>query len=131
VTRIEPVKPAAKYSKSWRTKKNSAIAGIAIVVVSVVGINFAIKTLSGSHEFVVADAAAPAGTPLSELPTRTISLNLGAAEANYVQPGFASDDLVLSQPVAPGELIVKRNLEQLDPSHAMVRMAISAKTVCA
>ena len=129
MNRIEPVKPVAKFRKPWRTKRNSTIAGVLIVALSVVTINVAIKTLSGGRDYLVATEAVAAGTPLREVATTTISLSLGEASGEYLQPGFAQADLVLSQPLQAGQLILKRDLEQSNPADDLVRLAISAKTV--
>ena len=127
MSRIEPVKPATRYRKPLRTKKNSIITGVVIVVISVVAINFAIKKLSGTQEFLVASAPAAAGTTLKDLPTRTISLNLGEASADYLDSNAKLAGLVLSQPIASGDLVMKRDVVAANQNAQLVRLAISTK----
>ena len=129
MSRIEPVKPAAKFRNPMRTKRNSAVAAVVIVVVSVLAINVAIKMLNGSHEYLVAAAPARAGATLQELQTRTISLNLGEAAADYLAPGAKLDGLVLGQPLAAGDLVMKRDLIAQDASAQAVRLSLSPKNV--
>ena len=127
MSRIEPVKPATRYRKPLRTKKNSIIVGVVIVVISVIAINFAIKKLSGTHEFLVASAPAAAGTPLKDLPTTTLSLNLGQASADYLDSNAKLTGLVLSQPISNGNLLMKRDVVASDQNAELVRLAISTK----
>ena len=128
MSRIEPIKPAAKFRNPLRTRRNSAIAAVVIVVVSVVAINFAIKSLSGTREYLVPKVSVAAGTPLNELQTITVSLNLGEAAHDYLEPGEAGADLTLTEPLAAGNLILKRNLAAANPNDQMVRLAILAKS---
>jgi hypothetical protein len=127
VSRIEPVKPATKYRKPLRTKRNSVVAAVVIVVASVLSINIAIKTLSGAHEYLVASAPAAAGTAINELSTRTISLNLGEASQDYLAPDSKLDGLVLTQALAVGDLLMKRDLAAEDPSGQRAHLAITTK----
>ena len=128
MSRIEPIKPAAKFRNPLRTKRNSLIAAVVIVAVSVVAINLAVKTLSGTKEYLVANAAAAAGTPLSNMATRSISLNLGAAGDDYLAPGEDLNGYVLSQPIAAGDLLLLRDIAPEDPNDEAVRITVTAKT---
>jgi len=127
VNRIEPVKPATKFRKPLRTKKNSMVAAVVIVVASVLLINIAIKTLSGAHEYLVASAPAAAGTTMKELSTRTISLNLGEASQDYLAADSNLNGLVLTQAVAVGDLLMKRDVVAEDPSEQRAHLAITTK----
>ena len=127
MSRIEPVKPATKFRKPFRTKRNSSIAAVVIVVISVLAINIAIKQLSGAHDYLVAAAAATEGTPLNRLPTKTVSLNLGDAGGDYLAAGAKLDGLELSQPLAVGDLLMRRDLEATDPNQQMAHLAITTK----
>lgn|GEM_PF-1303113 len=134
MSRIEQVKPAAKFRNPLRTKRNSVIVAVALVVVSVVAINIAIKSLSGAHEYLVAKVAVAAGTPLNKLATKTISLNLGEAAGDYLGPGEALANggglsgLTISRGLAAGNLILKRDLVALNPNDELVHLAVPSKT---
>ncbi len=127
MSRIEPVKPATKFRKPFRTKRNSSIAAVVIVVISVVAINIAIKQLSGAREYLVAAGPAAEGLPLNRLTTKTISLNLGEASGDYFAAGAKLDGLELGQPLAAGDLLMKRDAVPSNPKNQMVHLAISAK----
>lgn len=127
MSRIEPVKPATKFRKPFLTKRNSLLAAVVIVVASVLSINIAIKTLSGTREYLVASAPAAAGTTMNDLSIRTISLNLGEAGEDYLAAGAKLDGLVLTQPVSVGDLLMKRDAVSEDPSEQKAHLAITTK----
>jgi hypothetical protein len=98
-----------------------------IIVVGVAAINFSIKWLSGTTEYLVASAAVAAGTPLSEVSTSLVSLNLGEGAEHYLSDKNSVDGLILSHALEPGDLILKNDLEQTGPANARLRVVVTSK----
>ena len=125
--RIEPIKPETKFRKPIRTKRNSLIVAVIIIVTGVATINFSIKWLSGTTEYLVASEPVAAGTQLSDVPTALVSLNLGEAGDHYLSGKNSLDGLTLNHALEPGDLILKNDLAQTDPSNERLRVVVTAK----
>ena len=125
--RIEPIKPETKFRKPIRTKRNSVLVAVLIIVFGIATINFSVKYLSGTTEYLVAAEAVAAGTSLDEVPTSQVSLNLGEGGDHYLSDKNSLGNLTLSQALEPGDLISKNDLEQTDPASARLRVVVTAK----
>ena len=125
--RIDPIKPETKFRKPIRTKRNSLIIAVIIIVAGVATINISIKWMSGTTEYLVASAAVAAGTPLSEVPTSVVSLNLGEGAEHYLRSKNSREGLTLSHALEAGDLILKNDLDQTDPSNERLRVVVTAK----
>jgi hypothetical protein len=64
---------------------------------------------------------------MKELSTRTISLNLGEASQDYLAADSNLNGLVLTQAVAVGDLLMKRDVVAEDPSEERAHLAITTK----
>ncbi|MEO0024961.1 MAG: hypothetical protein RL196_1402 [Actinomycetota bacterium] len=128
MSKIEPIKPAAKFRNPIRTRRNSLIVAVVIIAFSVVAINVAIKTLSGAKEYLVAAGPVAAGIDMSEVEMTSVSLNLGSAGSDYLSPETPLDGLVLAQPLAAGDLVLKRDVVEADSSEQRMRLTVTAKT---
>ncbi len=128
MSKIEPVKPAAKFRNPIRTRRNSLILAVVIIAASVLAINVTIKTFSGAKEYLIATGPVAAGVALTELETSSISLSLGSAGGDYLTPDTNLDGLVLSQPLSAGDLVLKRDVVEAESSEQKMRLTVTSKT---
>lgn len=89
--------------------RNLALA-LALIGVSVVGVNFVISTNNHTDTYLVAKSDLPAGSPLGQLDAVTASANLGESASHYLHESDLPSGAYLLGPIRAGQLIPKSML---------------------
>lgn len=110
-----------KFKSSTRQRNRNVLLSLAIIVISIVAVNFTIQQNDQRQEFLVAKAGLSAGEKLTADSVMQIRVNLAEAKTSYLKVIPADTPAFLISSVRKGELIP---LAQLAHSVADTRVPV-------
>ena len=99
-----------KLKSPQRAKTRSLALALALLLISVLGVNFVIASNNQTQEYLVAGHDLPAGSPISNTDAASASVNLGDSADQYLKPNELPKGGYLLGPIRAGQLIPRSML---------------------
>lgn len=109
-----PASPAGVRVERQRWRDPRLIAGVLLVLVSAVGITWAVNAADDRVAVWVVDADIPAGAPVLSEQLRAVEVQVPELDAYWAASEALQDELVTQQDFAAGELLTRAGVTSAD-----------------